>query len=135
MANEQTAGSTSLLSRNVSIEGDIEGNENIKIEGTVKGKIKLKGDVLVGMSGVIEAEVEATNVIVQGKIMGNVQAQQKLELHSTGKLIGDVSARSIDIKEGAVFEGRSHMITTAAPASSPPPAPANNNPPKTLSKR
>ncbi len=113
MANGQPSSSTSLLSRNVKIEGEINGNENIKIEGHIKGKVKLNGNVFIGTSGVVEADVEATNIVIQGKISGTVLAHQKLELHASGKLIGDFSARSIDIKEGALFEGRSHMITSS----------------------
>ena len=43
-------------------------------------------------------------------VKGNVVAREHLEILSTGKMIGDISARSIDLKEGSSFEGRSHMI-------------------------
>ena len=57
-----------------------------------------------------------------GKIHGNVLARQQLEIQSLGQLIGDCSAQSIDIKEGAVFEGRSNMLKSAAsPSRSPQP--------------
>jgi len=48
--------------------------------------------------------------VIEGKVTGNVLARKQLEIHSTGKLIGDCTARSIDIKEGALFEGRSIML-------------------------
>jgi len=110
MEKEKAASSTSTLSRNVKIDGEIQGAENLHIEGFVKGSIKLDGSVFVGQTGVVEADVEAESVVIEGKVTGNVLARRQLEIHSTGKLVGDCTARSIDIKEGAMFEGRSMMM-------------------------
>jgi cytoskeletal protein CcmA (bactofilin family) len=117
MPKDNTSGSTSLLSRNVKIDGEIRGEENLHIDGRIKGAIRLNGDILIGNAGIVEAEIEAENVIIQGQVTGNVKARQQLEIQPSGKLIGDCTARSIDIKEGAVFEGRSNMIrSTSAPS-------------------
>lgn len=110
MQNLSTADSTSLVSRNARIEGDIRGNENINIEGYIKGSINLNGDVFVAVSGVVEADIEAINVYIEGRVIGNITARDNLEIQSSGKMMGDITARSIDIKEGSTFEGRSHMI-------------------------
>jgi cytoskeletal protein CcmA (bactofilin family) len=110
MGKDKAADSTSLLSKNVKIEGEIQGTENLHVEGYIKGFIKLSGDVFIGNTGIVEANVEAKSIVIQGEVNGNVLAHQQLEIHPTGKLIGDCSAASIDIKEGAVFEGRSNMI-------------------------
>jgi cytoskeletal protein CcmA (bactofilin family) len=114
MRKDQAADSTSLLSKNVKIEGEIQGPENLHIEGYIKGSIKLSGDIFVGNTGIVEADMEAKNIVIQGEVAGNVLAHQQLEIHPSGKLIGDCSAASIDIKEGAVFEGRSNMIKSAS---------------------
>jgi cytoskeletal protein CcmA (bactofilin family) len=110
MEKDKAADSISLLSKNVKIEGEIQGPENLHVEGYIKGSIKLSGDVFVGNTGIVEADVEAKNIVIQGEVTGNVLAHQQLEIHPTGKLIGNCSAASIDIKEGAIFEGRSNMI-------------------------
>jgi cytoskeletal protein CcmA (bactofilin family) len=110
MQKDKTADSTSLLSKNVRIEGEIQGPENLHVEGYIKGAIVLSGDIFIGNTGIVEADVEAKNIVIQGEVSGNVRAHQQLEIHPAGKLIGDCSAGSIDIKEGAVFEGRSNMI-------------------------
>ncbi|OQW98409.1 MAG: hypothetical protein BWK74_04620 [Desulfobacteraceae bacterium A6] len=102
--------SASLISRNSRIEGDITGKENIIIEGSVKGSIKIDGNIFVGASGVVEADVEADNISIQGNISGNVAARGQLDIQPSGRISGDISARSIDIKEGASFEGRSRMM-------------------------
>jgi cytoskeletal protein CcmA (bactofilin family) len=103
----------SLISRNARIEGNISGRENIIIEGLVKGTIKIDGSIVVGASGVIEADVEADNISVQGNITGNVAARGQIDIQPSGRISGDISARSIDIKEGASFEGRSRMMNFA----------------------
>jgi cytoskeletal protein CcmA (bactofilin family) len=122
MEKDKAADSTSLLSKNVKIEGEIQGPENLHVEGYIKGSIKLSGDVFIGNTGIVEADVEAKNIVIQGEVTGNVLAHQQLEIHPTGKLIGNCSAASIDIKEGAIFEGRSNMIkslrSSAGPGSS-----------------
>jgi len=110
MDKDTASGTTSLLSKEVKIEGDIQGSENLQVEGKFKGSIKLAGDIFVGTTGVIEADVEADNVVIQGQLSGNVTARKQLQIQSSGKLVGDCSAQSIDIKEGALFEGRSKMI-------------------------
>ena len=113
METEALVGSISLLSRNIKIEGEVYGKENLKIEGILKGSIKLNGDLHVESTGVVEADIEADNIIIQGKVTGNAVARQHLEIQASGVMNGDISARSIDIKEGSSFEGRSNMIKSS----------------------
>ncbi len=117
MQKVKTADSTSLVSKNVRIEGEIQGPENLHVEGYIKGAIALSGNIFVGNTGIVEADLEAKNIVIQGEVTGNVKAHRQLEIHPSGKLIGDCTAASIDIKEGAVFEGRSIMIRSSRPQS------------------
>ena len=109
---EQSSGSApaSLVSRGVSIEGDVRGSENAQIEGHVKGTIRLDGDIVISSSAVVEADVEGNNIIIKGTVIGNVIAHEHLEIQTTGRMNGDVLARSIDFKDGSSFEGRSRMM-------------------------
>ena len=119
METGKTTGTTSLLSKNINIEGDIQGDEDLRVEGHFKGTIKVVGDIFVGQSGVVEADVEADNIVIQGQVTGNVLARQQLEIQSSGQLLGDCKAKSIDIREGALFEGRSSMLrSTVSPPGS-----------------
>jgi cytoskeletal protein CcmA (bactofilin family) len=123
MQKDTSAGAISLLSKNVRIEGEIQGPENLHVEGYLKGAVELSGDIFIGNTGIVEADVEAKNIVIHGEVTGNVKAHQQLEIHPTGKLVGDCTAASIDIKEGAVFEGRSNMIKSPGAAAGPGPAP------------
>ncbi len=114
METGKTAGMNSVVSKKVTIEGDIRGDEDLRVEGRIKGSIKVAGDLVVTPSGVVEADVEADNVVIQGRLTGNVLAREQLEIRSSGQLLGDCRAKSIDIREGAVFEGRSSMLRSPA---------------------
>jgi cytoskeletal protein CcmA (bactofilin family) len=121
MERGTATGSTSMLSKEVKLEGEIQGSENLQVDGRFKGTIKLAGDLFIGPTGVVDADIEADNVVVHGQISGNVLARKQLQIQSSGKLVGDCTASSIDIKEGALFEGRSKMIRpSASPAGSSP---------------
>jgi len=113
METQRIAGSISLITRNMKIDGEVNGKENLKIEGNLKGIINLNGDLHIESTGVVEADIEANNIIIQGKVTGNVTARQHLEIQTSGVMNGDISARSIDIKEGSSFEGRSNMIKSS----------------------
>ena len=119
METGKTSGTTSLLSKKVKIEGNIQGDEDLRVEGHFKGTIKVIGDFFVGQSGVVEADVEADNIVIQGQITGNVLARKQLEIQSSGQLLGDCQAKSIDIREGAIFEGRSSMLRSSASSAGP----------------
>lgn len=124
-----TGASVSLVSENIMIEGELSGEENILINGRVIGSIKLNGDIVIGSTGIVEADIDGNTVIIQGKVKGNVIARNHLEIQSSGKMIGDISARSIDIKEGSTFEGRSHMIKTNKSQAASPAKPSSQQPP------
>ncbi len=128
MQKAKAADSTSLVSKNVKIEGEIEGPENLHVEGYIKGAVAVSGDIFVGNTGVVEADLEAKNIVIQGEVTGNITAHKQLEIHPSGRLIGDCSATSIDIKEGAMFEGRSVMMKTVDAASGRPAPPASTPP-------
>jgi len=119
MDKGKATGTTSLLTKELKIEGDIQGDEDLHVEGYFKGSIKIKGNIFVGQTGRVEADIEADSIIIQGQIKGNVLARRQLEIQSLGQLMGDCTAASIDIKEGAIFEGRSNMLRSSASASQP----------------
>ena len=118
MGKESASGTISLVSQQIVVEGEIQGDENLHVDGRVKGSIRLNGDLFVGANGVVEAEVEARNVIIQGALTGKVLAREQLEVQSTGRFNGESTAGSYEIREGAVFEGISKMLGRSNPKNS-----------------
>ncbi|MGM0437683.1 MAG: bactofilin family protein [Bacillota bacterium] len=99
-----------ILGAGTKIDGNINTKGSLRVEGTVVGEIKVEGDLFVGEEAKIKTKVEARNVIVAGKIEGNITAQNKLEILPTGKVAGDIEMKTIKIEEGAKFEGNSKIL-------------------------
>jgi len=79
------------------------------VEGSVQGKVDSAGDVVVGETGQLLADLTARNLLVAGNVEGNVNVQGKVEITKTGKLMGDVTTHKLVIEEGAVIQGRCNM--------------------------
>ena len=79
------------------------------IEGTVRGKINLQSDLRVGTGARIEAAVHAKNVTVEGKVSGDITADDRLELVVTATVDGNIKAPRIIVAEGAKFRGSVDM--------------------------
>ena len=119
MAKDPSSGTTSLVSRPVVVEGEISGEENLHVDGRVKGIIRLAGDLFVGTSGVVEAEIDARSIVIQGAVTGKVLARRQLEVQPSGRFNGEATAASYEIRQGAVFEGISRMLGSAAQNAKP----------------
>jgi cytoskeletal protein CcmA (bactofilin family) len=110
MAKDASSGTTSLVSRPVVVEGEISGEESLHVDGRVKGIIRLSGDLFVGTSGVVEADIDARRIVIQGAVTGKALARQQLEVQPSGRFSGEATAAAYEIRQGAVFEGISRML-------------------------
>ena len=94
----------------VHIKGTLSGREDLTVDGKVEGKITLKDHVLtIGANGQIEASLQAKSVIVHGKVIGDVTADNRVEIASSGTVHGDVRAPRVAIADGAMFRGSVDM--------------------------
>jgi cytoskeletal protein CcmA (bactofilin family) len=96
----------------VVIDGTISGSEPVFVEGTVRGKINLTGDLRIGTRARVEAAVHAKNVTVEGKLNGDVSADDRVELVLTSVVDGNIKAPKIVVAEGAKFRGSVDMGST-----------------------
>ena len=101
-----------IIGKNTQFKGILSGDGNIRIDGALDGEISSTGDVVIGDQGNVTATIKANNVLISGAVTGNVIANTKLEITSTGKLFGDVKAAVLSIAEGASFKGNSNMEAT-----------------------
>lgn len=97
------------------------GSEPILIEGTVRGKINLTADLRVGTKARVEATVHARNVTVEGKLTGDVSADDRVELVASATVDGNIKAPKIVVAEGAKFRGSVDM-GSRVPKDEPPSA-------------
>jgi len=100
-----------VIGSSIVIDGEISGDEDLVIQGTVKGKISLRESLFVEGSGVVEADIETQNVEIAGRVTGNIQATDKVELKADCRVVGDVKAPRILIADRASFKGNVDMDT------------------------
>lgn len=104
-----SAGGATFVGPNISVEGTITGSEPMVVEGTIHGKIHLQSDLRIGTKGRIEATVHARNVIIEGRLTGDVSADDRVELVATASVDGNIKAPKIIVAEGARFRGAVDM--------------------------
>jgi cytoskeletal protein CcmA (bactofilin family) len=97
------------IGRNITLDGTVTGNEAVLIEGTVRGKIDMSADLRVGTTARVEATVHAKTVTVEGKLTGDISADERVELVATATVDGNIKAPKIVVAEGAKFRGNVDM--------------------------
>ena len=94
------------IGKSLVIKGEVTGSESLYIDGRVEGSINLAGNrVTVGRNGVVAANINAREIVVLGKVRGNLTASDRVDIRSDGSLTGDVVAARISIEDGAYFKG------------------------------
>lgn len=106
------------IGKSLKIKGTITGTEDLYVDGQVEGTIRLEENSLtIGPNGAVDADVFAKDIVIEGKVTGNVNAGDRIDIRKTGSLSGDLSAARIVIEDGAVFRGSVDIVK-------PEPAPA-----------
>lgn len=106
-----------IISSGVVIEGKLSSKGNVRVDGTVKGDVNVNGNVTIGESGDINGQVNADIITVGGKVVGKLNAKEKVVLEGKAMLKGDLVAKILVVEAGAKFDGNSKMdeSTTATP--------------------
>ena len=91
------------------ISGKLNFDGPTTIEGEVEGEILAQANVTIGQQAVIKGKISASSILVQGKVMADVQAEKKLEIQPPGSVVGDVNTQSLVIGDGATLEGHISM--------------------------
>ena len=101
-----SAGDQATIGKGLFVKGEISGSESLFIDGKVEGSINLPGNrVTVGRNGQVAASVTAREIVILGKVRGNVSATDRVDIRAEGALTGDVAAARISIEDGAFFKG------------------------------
>ena len=94
------------IGRSLVIKGDISGSESLFIDGRVEGTINFPGNrVTIGRNGTVAANITANEVVILGKVQGNVDCLDRVEIRNEGILAGDVVTHRISVEEGAILKG------------------------------
>jgi cytoskeletal protein CcmA (bactofilin family) len=103
-----SARAAACISQGIRIKGEVTGSEDLFVDGMVEGKLSLTTNscLTVGPNGHVKADVLAREVIVRGKIEGKVTGRDKVQLWSTGQVMGEVQTDRLSIEDGALLRGR-----------------------------
>jgi len=92
------------------LKGTLRFTESVEISGTLEGKIIAEGFLLIRDGATITADIKAREIIVGGQVNGNIEATDRLEILSTGKIYGNVRTARFRVADGVVFEGKCEML-------------------------
>jgi cytoskeletal protein CcmA (bactofilin family) len=108
-----------IIGTGVVIEGKLSSKGDVRIDGSVKGDVKADGNVTVGESGEVDGQVFADIITLGGKVMGSVNAKEKLVLEAKAALKGDIVTKILVVEAGAKFDGKSSMGDSKEPLPKP----------------
>ncbi|GAB6888857.1 hypothetical protein JCM13304A_23570 [Desulfothermus okinawensis JCM 13304] len=106
---ENVDSSPTLIGSNSAFEGNYKGEDSICIEGTFKGYIECKENVYVNKNAYIEGDITGKNIVVHGKVIGNIIAHETLIIGDKGKIVGDVSTKVFSVEKGGILHGKCSM--------------------------
>jgi cytoskeletal protein CcmA (bactofilin family) len=94
-----------IIGEQIIIDGAIRGKEDLLIEGSVKGRIEVEANHLtVGPKGQVEGEIQAANVTISGRLVGNITAAEKVKITKEADFNGEITAKSISVEDGAFLK-------------------------------
>ena len=109
----QPVGFDTVIGSNCELEGKFTSSGNVRMDGKFNGTLIITGNILVGESADIQADIDAQNISIAGTVRGNVHGN-KVQLLRTGRIWGDISASALTTEEGAFIDGKITMMGHSA---------------------
>jgi len=104
-----------ILASDLKIEGNLRGSGDLELKGSFKGELSVTGLVWIRPQGSVHGEVKASSVVVDGKVVGNIHASEKVDLRKGCRVEGDITASALAAADGSFFEGRITMPQAPEP--------------------
>lgn len=101
---------STVFNKNTEFTGDLTFKKSLQINGKFDGEISSGGYLVIGEEALVKANIKADTVIIKGTVYGNIEAVSRLEIHTNGKLYGNIRTKKLVISDGVVFEGKCEMI-------------------------
>ena len=100
---------TAYLGKDTEFNGKMSFTGTVRIDGRFSGEISTEGTLIVAEMAVIEADIQASRIIISGEVRGNLSVKERMEIQAPGKVFGNIKTPTLIMDEGAVFEGNSLM--------------------------
>lgn len=99
-------GLKSVITPDTAISGEIRGQGDLLLEGQLTGNIDIDGLLFIGKKGNFKGEAQVANMVIEGRVEGQIRANAKIEIRSSGTVLGNIVCQKIAIAEGAFFDGK-----------------------------
>jgi cytoskeletal protein CcmA (bactofilin family) len=106
--------SATLISSGTVLKGDVRSNSDLRIDGTIHGNVYSTAKIVIGPSGMVEGNIEGTNADITGKVIGNINVKELLQLRQECSVDGNIIATKLQVDPSAIFNGKCQMGTQAA---------------------
>jgi len=106
---DQASASSAFLGKGSRVTGKLVFEGPGRIEGHVEGEVSAQDTLIIGESAVVNAQIKGTSVVVHGEVTGDIVARTRLEIRAPSKVVGNISAPSLVIHEGATLDGKCSM--------------------------
>src|SRR5882724_6281256 len=123
MSTPATNSSKNVLNSDVELKGTLKFSGELTFDGKLDGDIQSEGSLILGDNAVIKGNMNVTAVVVRGKVNGNINAKEKIDIKTKAELFGDIRAPKLVIEEGVTFVGKTEVNPNKVAA---PPAVAAN---------
>lgn len=104
---------STVFGKDTEFNGQLNFSTSLQIDGIFDGEIESGGYLVIGEGAEVRANISAKTVILMGTVTGNVEATERLEIHSNGRLYGNIRTSKLKMADGVVFEGKCEMIKPA----------------------
>jgi len=119
--NTTNGSSKNVMASDVEIKGNLKFSGEMSFDGKLDGVIQTDGVLNLGDSAIINGHINAQTVVVRGKVNGNINAKEKIEIKTKAELFGDIKAAKLVVEEGVTFVGKTEVnpnkVTPTAPPS------------------
>jgi cytoskeletal protein CcmA (bactofilin family) len=109
MAKEEENKKRTVISRGITVKGEIEGTEPLTIEGKVEGTVNLQEHIHVAVDGEVNAQITTRSIVIAGSVSGNIKATERVELLACGAMLGDIQSPNVILSDGCIFRGKIDM--------------------------
>ena len=97
-------GINTIIGRGSVSEGRFRVEKGVRVDGVLKGELISSGTLIVGESGVIEADVKVHDALISGRMVGTLEAEEKVHLQANAAFVGKIKTRILIVEEGAIFK-------------------------------
>jgi len=113
-SDKSYSNSATLISSGTTLKGDLKSENDLRIDGTIHGNVTSSSKIIIGPSGFVEGNIDGANADITGKVKGNINVKELLQLRAESNVNGNISATKLQIDPTAMFNGKCQMGTQPA---------------------